>query len=315
MSTPSFSAGKENAFESSLLYSVAPDAAASQLGARAVQALIDEADLTPKPALVDRRGPGAHSDLTLALMHRSARSLASCFKAIATASAGKVPSQVLRERLGAIGRMGEWRMLAATHGANSHKGAIWSLGLLVAGAVLCADPADPFAVASVAASIACFPDSYSAPAVTHGARVQQMYGVSGARGEAQRGFPHVVHVGYPALLTARLRGVPEKWARLDALMAIMAQLDDTCLLHRGGLRAMRAAQRGAQCVLDEGGTSTSRGLARLLELDAELVGMNASPGGSADLLAATLFLDSITCPRDVRGSARVSLGDAESWKN
>jgi triphosphoribosyl-dephospho-CoA synthase len=315
MSTSPLNGDRQITFEPNGLYSRSRHATAGQLATRAVQALIDEADLTPKPALVDERGSGAHSDLTLALMHRSARSLFPCFKAIATASAGQIPSQLLRERLGAIGRMGESHMFAATCGANSHKGAIWSLGLLVAGAVLCPDPAHPSAIASIAASIAHFPDSCFEASTTHGARAQEMYGACGARGEARQGFRHVVHVGFPALLAARLRGLPEKWARLDALIAIMAQLDDTCLLYRGGLRALRTAQRGAQRVLDQGGTSTSRGMERLLELDAELLGMNASPGGSADLLAATLLLDSITPPRKLRSDARDSLGDVESWRN
>ena len=315
MSAFPLSAGARNVLEPGVCRRASRQRRASRLAVLAVQALIDEANLTPKPALVDRRGAGAHSDLTLALMHRSARSLFPCFQAIATLSAGHVPGQRLRECLGAIGRTGESHMFAVTHGANSHKGAIWSLGLLVAGAVLGPDPSDPFAIASVAASIARIPDSNSAPAATHGALAQQMYRVSGARGEAQQGFPCVMQAGYPALKSARLRGVPEKWARLDAFMAIMAQLDDTCLLHRGGLRALRAAQRGARCVLAEGGTWTSRGMAQLLELDAELLKMNASPGGSADLLAATLFLDSITLLHDVRCGARNPLGDPKLWKN
>ncbi len=281
----------------------------------AVQALIDEADLTPKPALVDRRGSGAHPDLTLESMHRSAHALFPCFQSIAQTSAGKVPGLALRAQLAAIGRDGESRMFAATGGSNSHKGAIWSLGLLVAGAVLSPDPAHPLAVASVAGRLARFPDSNAPHAPTHGTRVLERYGATGARGEAQQGFPHVVHIGLPALLHARSRGVPENCARLDALMAIMASLGDTCLLHRGGLPALHAAQQGARLVLAAGGASTPRGLALLLQLHAELLRRNASPGGSADLLAATLFLDSISNPSAARKSAAARFEKEDSWKN
>jgi triphosphoribosyl-dephospho-CoA synthase len=85
--------------------------------------------------------------------------------------------------------------------------------------------------------------------------------------------------------------VPEDCARLDALLAIMASLDDTCLLHRGGTVALRSAQRGARSVLAAGGTATPAGWQRLHRLHGELMEMWASPGGSADLLAVTLFLD------------------------
>src|ERR1700722_6136964 len=100
----------------------------------AVSALIEEAELTPKPALVDRRGNGAHHDLDLARLRRSAQSLQDGFAAIARAATGVEPSLRLREELGRIGRDMERRMMAATDGSNAHRGAIWALGLLVAAA-------------------------------------------------------------------------------------------------------------------------------------------------------------------------------------
>jgi triphosphoribosyl-dephospho-CoA synthase len=102
----------------------------------------------------------------------------------------------------------------------------------------------------------------------------------------------VIEVGLPAMWAARAKGADETCARLDALMAIMATLDDTCLLHRGGLSALQAAQRGARDTLMAGGSSSAAGRRALLRLDAELVKRNASPGGCADLLAACIFLDS-----------------------
>src|SRR5262245_5739016 len=86
---------------------------ASGLSALAVSALIEEAELTPKPALVDRRGNGAHHDLDLARLRRSARALQDGFAAIAKTAAGEEPSLWLREELGRIGRDMERRMLAA----------------------------------------------------------------------------------------------------------------------------------------------------------------------------------------------------------
>ncbi|MGO4125993.1 triphosphoribosyl-dephospho-CoA synthase [Inquilinus sp. YAF38] len=258
----------------------------------AAWALVEEAELTPKPGLVDRRGPGAHRDLDLDTLRRSARALRPAFRAMAEAARGRVPDQALREELAAIGRVGEIHMMAATGGSNTHRGAIWALGLLLAGTAI-AGSADPCRIAATAAAIAQWPDRFAPQRASNGEKVRQAHGAAGARGEAQAGFPHVVAVALPALRASRSAGASETEAQLDALLAVMASLDDTCLLHRGGRPALEAAQAGARAVLAAGGTATPAGCAALQALDADLLARWVSPGGSADLLAATLFLDRI----------------------
>jgi triphosphoribosyl-dephospho-CoA synthase len=315
----------------------------AQLARLAVEALIEEAQLTPKPALVDRRGSGAHRDLDLAKMIRSAQTLEATFVALARASRRRTPSATLRAELAQIGRAGEADMMQATDGSNAHRGAIWILGLLVAGAAICdtsapasadatgrsitlADassrgkvrdamtrrvraPRDTAALAAriceTGARIACFPDRFADSTGSHGERVRQRYRVGGARHEAQDGFPHVIAIGLPALHAARANGVRENDARVDTLLAIMASLDDTCLLHRAGLPGLHAGQHGAQRVLANGGSSTPAGRAALASLERELMSLNASPGGAADLLAATLFIDSLVRQR--------TSGSAATW--
>lgn len=271
---------------------------AMRLARLATNALIEEAHVTPKPALVDRRGSGAHRDLSLAVMERSAFSLEPTFVALSRASQGKRPSAVLRAELAAIGRDGEAAMMSATQGSNAHRGAIWIVGLLVAGATICAYDERAVAhhaeaICTTAAQIACFPDHGAPLAQSNGSRVRARYGVGGARREAQEGFPHVLHAGLPALRTARQRRVGENAARIDALLAIMATLDDTCLLHRAGLDALDAAKSGARETLSLGGSATPSGRAALERLETRLLKLNASPGGAADLLAATLFIDGL----------------------
>jgi triphosphoribosyl-dephospho-CoA synthase len=95
------------------------------------------------------------------------------------------------------------------------------------------------------------------------------------------------------LRNSRSQGLTEEFARINTLVAIMADLDDTCLLHRGGLTALDLAKAGAKTILQLGGTSTAAGFRALYELDHRLLRLNASPGGSADLLAGVLFLDFI----------------------
>ena len=268
------------------------------LGRQVLQALLDEVTLTPKPGLVDLRSRGAHTDLNWALMCHSACVLQPVFAAMADAGAQSEDDDLLRQRIGAIGRDGEARMLAATGGVNTHRGAIWALGLLVpAAAQQGARGASlaslaPLAVAARAGALARLHDR-GAPAVTgnKGELACCQYQVDGARGQARAGFPLVTGAGLAQLHASRARGDNETTARLNALLAIISQLDDTCVLSRGGETALLALQAGAARVLAAGGAATADGATALLALEACALARGVSPGGAADLLAATLFLD------------------------
>jgi triphosphoribosyl-dephospho-CoA synthase len=295
----------------------APDAALcpdAQIARFARDALIDEARLTPKPGLVDTRGSGAHSDLDLATMLRSAHALEPTFRALARASRGATPGVALRTDLARIGRAGEFAMMRATNGSNAHRGAIWIVGLLVAGATIVASPfpndssawAHAAGICETGAQIARFDDLLARPSASNGERVRVRYNVGGARSEAQDGFPHVLNVGLPALHAARAQNHDEGAARVDALLAIMASLDDTCVLHRAGLAGREAAQAGARRVREAGGIATPAGRAAFDALERSLLALNASPGGAADLLAATLFIDRLVQHR---------IGGGTSWNN
>ncbi|MGB6214344.1 triphosphoribosyl-dephospho-CoA synthase [Pseudomonas mandelii] len=267
---------------------------AERLADLAVDALIDEADLSPKPALVDRRGNGAHTDLHLGLMHASALSLWPAFKEMAQAAveSGEV-GVPLREAVGRIGREGEQAMLATTAGVNTHRGAIWALGLLVTACALEPESSAAGPIALRAARLALIDDRYAPRPLSHGAQVAQRYGARGAREEAQLGFPSVLQRALPQLKRSRALGHGEQNARLDALLAIMTNLADTCVLYRAGEHGLQTMQLGAQAVLDAGGSASLAGRRRLHELDEQLIALNASPGGAADLLAACLFIDRI----------------------
>jgi len=271
------------------------------LARQVLQALLDEVTLTPKPGLVDLRSRGAHTDLNWALMCHSACALQPVFAAMAQAgweSNDDDDDDGLRQRIGAIGRDGEALMLAATDGVNTHRGAIWALGLLVtAAAQLSARGASlvPRAVAARAGALARLQDR-SAPGETgnKGELACRQYQVGGARGQARAGFPLVTGAGLRQLRASRSRGDNETTARLNALLAIISQLDDTCVLSRGGETALLELQAGAAQVLAAGGAATAAGSQALLALEACALARGVSPGGAADLLAATLFLDRLT---------------------
>ncbi|WP_051974752.1 triphosphoribosyl-dephospho-CoA synthase [Cupriavidus necator] len=279
---------------------------AQALAGLAVSAIVEEARLSPKPGLVDSRGSGAHTDLTLPLMLHSAQSLESSF--VAMADAGLQAPRVaygLRERLGALGREAEAVMLSATGGVNTHRGAIWCIGLLVgaAGHVSAAGQrASAAAISATAGAIAALPDRHR-PVVTgnKGELACLAYGVGGARAQARAGFPHVMRLALPALQCSRARGDSESTARLNALLALMSELDDTCVLARSGHKGLGYMQAGAKAVLAAGGAGTVAGRRHLRSLDAGMLAQRASPGGAADLLAATIFLDRLSHDDDADG--------------
>ena len=282
---------------SSLLTPVPPPlplSIARCLADNAVAALIAEATLTPKPGLVDMRSRGAHHDLNWSLMCHSARALHPAFFAMAQAGRHIQSVLSLREEIGRLGREGELQMMQATGGVNTHRGAIWALGLLVTAAAQNMARMEAEAVAERAAVLARCHDQF-APLKTgnKGELACQTYGVGGAREQARAGFPYVVGVALPCLKHCRKRGDSEDIARLNALLAVIAVLDDTCVLSRGGPDALLAVQSGAQQVLALGGAGSMPGKIVFQQWESGLLDRHISPGGAADMLAAALFLDQL----------------------
>ena len=269
---------------------------AEELALLATASLKDEANLFPKPGLVNWRSSGSHTDMTIEMMHASVDAISSSFKAMADAAKkadrnNPESLSALRMTVGAIGRAAEVAMLKATGGVNTHRGAIYAQGLLTVAAGLAEERSALAAerVAALAGHIASIPDpGFEAPATSHGLVVRKRLGLPGAREEAQSGFEHVRLFALPALLKSRKAGLSEAASQINALLALMATLPDTCIAHRAGLQAV---QSGAKQVLDLGGVGLPEGSAAYEALCRQMEEQKLSPGGSADLLAATLFLD------------------------
>ncbi|WP_101845655.1 triphosphoribosyl-dephospho-CoA synthase [Halobacillus sp. Marseille-P3879] len=258
-----------------------------------VQALINEVELAPKPGLVDPNDRGSHQDMNFELMVQSARSLQETFKLIAEVSYRQEPSQQLREEIAGIGRAGEKKMMQVTGGINTHKGAIWVLGLLTSAAAVNPPGEDTKRLVQTASRIARFPDHYAPSIPTHGSTLHEKLGVKGARGEAEAGYPNLIEIALPALDHSRRKGISERQVKLDTLVALIACLEDTCIIHRGGLLVLELVQEKAAHILQCGGVSTLEGWRELEELNQLFLKYHVSPGGSADLLAAALFLDQL----------------------
>ncbi|MFF8449977.1 triphosphoribosyl-dephospho-CoA synthase [Streptomyces leeuwenhoekii] len=276
-----------------------------QLADIAVSALIEELALIPKPGLPDPRDLAAR---TTGKDHQalrwSARALAPGLTAMAAAArrSGQ-PTPLLREELGAIGRCTEHSVDLAGGG---HRGALWTLGLLVAGAAL--DPsAKGVEVAATAKRIAAHPDRKAPRRPSHGSTMAVKYGAAGARGEARAGFPHVCRA-LDALAASRRAGATETQARLDGLLTVMSTLRDSELLYSAGPMGLRHVHAGARAVLDAGGTATAQGAEALAALDADLHARGWSPRGSAAILAGALFLDAL--PAQTRSGISQPRGSA-----
>ena len=262
----------------------------------AVDCLIQEAELTPKPGLVDRRGGGAHDDMSLALMRTSAQALKPTFEHIARVCFGKKPDVAIRVEIGRIGRDGEAAMYKATGGVNTHKGAIWTLGLLTAAVAMHSKRVTPHELTETAARLARIPD-VNCPKITtesHGDKVKRLYQMQGAREEAANGFPHITSRGLLCMRRDRASGLSEQICSVHALLSIMSNLSDTCVLSRGGLEGLNCMQQGARSVLELGGLRTVQGQIAFAELDEMMARRKLSPGGAADLLAGTFFTDQVT---------------------
>ena len=241
----------------------------------------------PKPGLVSHIDAGAHRDMDAQLLYRSADTLAPFFAELAAAGAVAAGLDRLRE----IGIAAERAMLAATDGVNTHRGAIFGLGLMAAAAGFRDSNGVCGPLGRIVASLwgRCLAGMPSVPE-SHGAGAARRYGAGGARKEAVLGFPSVYGVAIPALAVGRklARGDAQA-ARVHACLALIAAVGDTNLLHRGGLDGLVFAQRTAGKFLAAGGVGQPGWRRKALRIHEMFVARNLSPGGCADLLAMALF--------------------------
>ena len=264
------------------------------LGRAATLALYDELALAPKPGLVTLVDNGSHADMDAATFVRSLFALRSYFPRIA--ALGRDGAD-----FGALERSGiaaEARMLAATGGVNTHRGAIFLLGLLCASAgaaVQAGQPLQPLAVRAMlqqrwGAALAARAER--APTLP-GGLVARRLGLRGASQEAAAGFPVLFETAVPALAAARARGLAPHLARLDTLFHVMAVLDDSNLALRGGMEGLQHAQAAARGFLAAGGAAQADALQVAAAIGRDFVARRLSPGGAADTVAAACWLQRV----------------------
>ena len=305
-------AGKRHTVEQlekvcSRLYRMTADALSEDIAEMAVASLIAEASLPDKPGLVSPGNQGAHSDMDFSHMVSSAHALRPYFFKVAKRSFSYTGNlKFLLETLRPLGLEAEQRMYAVTGGINTHKGAIFALGFFAAAAGYLAGHTELFSeyasyvealcdiIRKIANNVGASDfEKHERSFPTNGIRWYRECKVTGARGQAERGYPLVFHAIFPVLVKGLTSGVDDtSMVLLKALMFSIAELDDTCLLSRGGRAGLDEARRRASdllVILDKSGKS-SAAHNMIFEFGAWMREHALSPGGSADMLAAGIFL-------------------------
>ena len=271
-----------------------PDRAFCLATARlAVRCLHAELTLYPKPGLVSPIDNGSHTDMNAATFMRSLFALRHYFKQICLAGMTDAPFSELKR----LGITAERRMLQATSGINTHRGAIFSLGMLCAALgraraqqiTLSAAALRTALLATWGADLASHTQVGTA-VTAHGQLVSTLYAASGAREEGALGFPSVFEIGLPALQATLKAGRTMQHASIDTLFALMAHISDTNVFHRGGQEGALTVKRHAQQFIAQGGTAHPHWQAGALACHRRFVQQKLSPGGAADLLAATCLV-------------------------
>lgn len=267
----------------------------AQIGRLAIRSLYREVATSPKPGLVSPDSQGSHADMDYTTFLRSLHALRPYFPAITQCGLSRPGLRSLQ----VLGISAEAEMLAATGGVNTHRGAIFNLGLLCAAAgLLMADgelpsaqtACDAVTVTWGAEILEGLVTQSAAMAQSHGLIVARRYGSGGARQEAAAGFPAAMEVGLPAYRSALATSGDADLAAVQTLFALMAELDDTNLLWRGGREGLAYGRRAAADFLAAGGVFAADWRQHAEAIDRDFVAHRLSPGGSADLLGVTLFL-------------------------
>ncbi len=273
----------------------------TEIGDLAVKALVYELTTTPKPGLVDKENSGAHTDMDYAMFKASAMSLRECFEQCTLAGL-EYEREPLEWRLRKVGMAGEKAMFKVTGGVNTHKGLVFSLGI-ICGALGTLEAQANYngrhldvknlqldaktlqvRCAEIARRVL---EINNAPSNTHGNQVYAKTGVYGVKGEALSGFDTAFKVGLPALRKALKQGYSGNDAMVIALLNLITVSEDSNVVYRGGLEGLKFVKAKAASILSDFSLEAVRAF------NEECIKKNISPGGSADLLAITAMLHMI----------------------
>lgn len=266
----------------------------------ATQALQAELDTTPKPGLVDKDNNGAHRDMDYALMQRSIDTLHPYF--VQLALLGCTDALPTHTSIRDIGIEAEKAMLSATNGVNTHKGALFSMGLAVVAAaheerkiaaneeqILKERNGGEDVLVSLQTTIKALAASFPDTNGTHGSKAKLLSkgttAIKGALDNAREGYEILFAEWLPFYIERRKER--DAYTLHKTLLRIMCDLDDTNVIYRTDLATAEEVKQEARALLD------SFSKAALKDMDRRYTARNISPGGAADMLSLTIFIGSI----------------------
>lgn len=281
-----------------------------RIGACCVSALLSEVSASPKPGLVDRFSCGAHTDMDFITFTDSIAAISPYFSKFA--EIGSSLKYIDKYSLGKIRPLGikcEQEMFKATKGVNTHKGAIFTMGIIAASAGFCCRTLKSLSSDNVCNAAGMIGEGakkdFYVPdgAMTKGRQLYAAYGIKGIRGETASGFSSVRKYALPVMKELFAKGIYCKNdIYLQVLLNLMTQVVDTNVAARCGIEAIEYLKSSAGNALALGGALTDQGRKELFRMDREYIKRNISPGGCADLLSAAITLhnlESITLQTDI----------------
>ncbi|QZY53622.1 triphosphoribosyl-dephospho-CoA synthase CitG [Crassaminicella profunda] len=276
---------------------------AREIEAIAVRALLYEVSATPKPGLVDRKNNGAHKDMDFFTFVDSSTALGEVFYECTLAGIGYSGEiEGLLQEIRPIGKMGEEKMFATTNGVNTHKGLIFSLGIIAAviGFLYQKNRCGSYSADDICKQVKFMTKGLVdqelkkktfGESLTYGERLYVKYGITGIRGEVASGFQTVCTHGLPVLkelMKSEKGTLNERFVQV--LLCLMIYTEDSNILGRHDLDMLKRVQAKAKKVFEKGGVFSEDGLESLEALDEWCIENWVSPGGAADLLAITIML-------------------------
>lgn len=297
-------------FEVQLMWDFFAEDYATATARLAVQSLLFEVSVTPKPGLVDQNNNGSHRDMNLRLFEKSAFSLQDYFKQFAEKgieSALKTSTETdesqhltqLFKQLRPLGMEAECAMMAETKGVNTHKGVIFSMGLFLGALGYLYGLGEDYSSARLQEVIQkmshTLEEDFSkiSPTATpsHGEKLYLKHGIRGIRGEAVQGYPALFDVALPQWEKGVARGYSANENGVVTLLTLIGNIEDSNIIHRSSYEKMLEIQSQLQEILCETKETSISALLKLAEdLDRAWIAENISAGGSADMLALTYFL-------------------------
>jgi len=270
----------------------------------ALKSILYEVAATPKPGLVDRRNSGAHNDMDFFTFMASSAALSGVFVQCAEEGLRYSSNDYkgLLERLRPIGINAEERMLKATSGVNTHKGLIFSLGIICAAAgSIYRDIRRPLITGgeissrvkdmTVGLSERELKGLDKRKPLTTGEKLYIRYGVKGIRGQVESGFESVTKTPMKVLKEMlNEASISLNDALVHVLLHLMLVVEDSNVIGRHGLEALDYVRECAQRALAAGGMMTTVGKEYIYQMDRDFINKDISPGGAADLLAVTIMM-------------------------